>query len=84
MGRGGWLDSQCLGLADFFACQMSEKPVCAGVGVERRPCGAFASGRDARGDHRAAPREYERRALFGNNADTLSLSLLHPHLHSLP
>lgn len=60
------------GLPDFFACQMTEKP----WGVHGR--GLWVD--EADGGCRAGTRWYERRALFGNNADTR----LHPHLHSSP
>lgn len=46
--------------------------------VERTRCGV---GEEKRWwDHRVCSGGYERRALFGNNADTR----LHPHLHSSP
>lgn len=73
IGRsGGGGGRHNAGLPDFFACQMTEKP----WGVHGR--GLWVD--EADGGCRAGTRWYERRALFGNNADTR----LHPHLHSSP
>lgn len=77
-----WRGRHNANLPDFFACQMTEPP--------RRVCGrnpwVWGPRRADRGagtgvaEWRGRRGWYEKRALFGNNADTR----LHPHLHSSP